>query len=262
VRLVSWNVAGRVRRQTEQAARVASVRPDLVALQEVTRATLDAWRSALGTAGLEHVLTGAELADFPAGRRGLSVLLAAREPLEALGQPPVPWPERVVAARVLAPGTLDVCVVHSPVSQRPGLVKVQTHEALWQYLNAVPDRPWVVCGDLNTPRREHPDGTLWTFARSSRGVLRPERGARWDAAELALLRGLGPAGFRDAFRALHGYGEREPTWTWPNGGGYRLDHLVVSSRVDVAACDYRHDWRDEGLSDHSALLAELGAIPV
>ena len=54
----------------------------------------------------------------------------------------------------------------------------------------------------------------------------------------------------------------QPTWTWPNGGGYRLDHLVVSSRVDVAACHYRHDWRDEGLSDHSALLAELGAIPV
>ena len=72
----------------------------------------------------------------------------------------------------------------------------------------------------------------------------------------------GRLGFRDAFRALHGYGEREPTWTWPNGGGYRLDHLVVSSRLDVAACDYRHDWRDEGLSDHSALVAELGAVPV
>jgi exonuclease III len=259
MRLVSWNVAGRVRRQAEQAARVASAGPDLVALQEVTRATLEPWRSALAELGLAHALVAADLAGFPADRRGLSVLLAARRPLQPLDQPAVPWPERVLTARVAGPVALDACVVHSPVSQRPDLVKVRTHEALWAFLSAAGDRPWIVCGDFNTPRREHPDGTLWTFARSSRGVLRPERGARWDAAELALLRGLEPAGFRDAFRDLHGYAEREPTWTWPNGGGYRLDHLVVSAAVEVASCAYRHDWREEGLSDHSAMVAELTA---
>jgi exonuclease III len=260
VRLVSWNVAGRKRRQAEQAERVAAAAPDVVALQEITRATLDAWRSALAAMGLDHALAGVDLAGFPAGRRGLSVLLAARRPLEALERPTVPWPERVLTARMPA-APLDVCVVHSPVSQRPGLVKVHTHEAAWSYLNAAAERPWIVCGDFNTPRREHPDGRLWTFARSSRGVLRPERGARWDAAELALLRGLEPAGFRDAFRDLNGYGEREPTWVWPNGGGYRLDHLVVSAAVRVDACYYRHDWRDEGLSDHSALVAEIEPVP-
>jgi exonuclease III len=260
VRLLSWNVAGRKRRQAEQAERVAGEAPDVVALQEVTRATLGAWRSALSAMGLEHVLAGVDPAGFPAGRRGLSVLLAARRPLHALKRPAVPWPERVLAARVQAGSPLDACVVHSPVSQRPGLVKVHTHEAVWSYLHAAPERPWVVCGDFNTPRREHPDGRLWTFARSSRGVLRPERGARWDNAELALLRGLEPAGFRDAFRDLHGYGEREPTWVWPNGGGYRLDHLVVSAAVCVDACFYRHDWRDEGLSDHSALVAQVERV--
>lgn len=257
MRVVSWNVAGRVRRQAQQAERVAAVAPDLVALQEVTRATLDAWREGLAACGLAHSVAGADLFGFPADRKALSVLLAAREPLALLEQPPVPWPERVLAARVEAPAPVDVCVVHSPVSQRPGLVKVRTHEALWAYLNGASDRPWLVCGDFNTPRREHPDGRLVTFARSSRGVLRPERGRRWDAAELALLRGLEPAGFRDAFRELHGYADREPTWVWPNGGGYRLDHLVVSAAVRVERCEYRHDWRDEGLSDHSALVAEV-----
>jgi exonuclease III len=257
VRLVSWNVAGRVRRQAEQAEHVASAVPDLVALQEVTTSTLEAWRSALGALGLEHLLAAADLAGFPGDRRGLSVLLASRWPLQALDQPAVPWPERVLVVRVCAPAAIDVCVVHSPVSQRPGLVKVRTHEALWTYLNAKADRPWIVCGDLNTPRREHPDGTVWTFARSSRGVLRPERGERWDAAEQALLRGLGPSGFRDAFRSLHGYAEREPTWTWPRGGGYRLDHLITSAAVRVTHCVYRHEWREEGLSDHSALVADV-----
>jgi endonuclease/exonuclease/phosphatase family metal-dependent hydrolase len=117
----------------------------------------------------------------------------------------------------------------------------------------------VVLGDLNTPRREHPDGTVWTFARDRYGRLRPERGERWDAAEAALIRGLEEHGFRDAFRAMNGFDSKEPTWEWPRwGGGYRLDHLIASAEVDVTTCAYRHDWRRaDKLSDHSALVAEL-----
>ena len=257
MRVVSWNVGGRVRRRAEQAERVASQDPHLVALQEVSRATLEPWREALAAMGLEHSLAAADWAGFPNGRRALSVLMAARWPLQALEQPPVPWPERVLAARVQAPAPLAACVLHSPVSQRPQLVKVRTHEAVWAYLRAASGSAWILCGDLNTPRRELRDGTVWTFARTSRGALRPERGERWDAAELALLRGLEPFGFRDVFRALHGYGDRQATWTWPSGGGYRLDHLVASSQVSVTSCAYRHDWRTDGLSDHSGLVADL-----
>ena len=43
--------------------------------------------------------------------------------------------------------------------------------------------------------------------------------------------------------------------------GYRLDHLLVSAAIRVDACGYRHDWREEGLSDHSALVAELDVVP-
>ena len=61
----------------------------------------------------------------------------------------------------------------------------------------------MLCGDLNTPRRELEDGTLLTFAHDTNGRLRPERGERWDRAERALVRDLG---WMDAWRALHGYG--------------------------------------------------------
>jgi len=72
------------------------------------------------------------------------------------------------------------------------------------------------------------------------------------------VRGLEVHGFRDAFRTLHGFEAKEPTWEWPQtGGGYRLDHLVVSEEVEVGACRYAHDWRREGLSDHSALIARI-----
>ncbi|HYY97011.1 MAG TPA: endonuclease/exonuclease/phosphatase family protein, partial [Pyrinomonadaceae bacterium] len=148
--------------------------------------------------------------------------------------------------------------VHSPISPKPGLAKVLTHEAVFRHLAERADHPRMVCGDLNTPRREHPDGTVWTFARTRNGVLRPERGSRWDEAESALIRGLEPNGFRDAFRERHGHTVKEVSWTWPRGGGYRLDHLIVSEQVRVIECGYLHDWRTElKLSDHSPLVAAL-----
>jgi exodeoxyribonuclease-3 len=155
-------------------------------------------------------------------------------------------------------GPLEIVNVHSPISPKPGLVKVRTHEAVFRHL-ARGSGPRIVLGDLNTPRREHPDGTVWTFARERNGRLRQDRGERWDAAETALIRGLEPRGFRDAFREINGFDAKEPSWEWPRtGGGYRLDHLIASSEVTVTACSYRHDWRREDkLSDHSALVAEL-----
>jgi exonuclease III len=185
------------------------------------------------------------------------VLTAAREPVvHAGGIEGVPWPERALVVR-LEDG-LELVNLHSPISQTPGLVKVRTHEVVHAYLSGRGDATCVLCGDLNTPRREHPDGRVWTFARDRYGRLRPERGERWDAAELALIRGLEPFGFRDAFRALHGYAERSPSWEWPKwGGGWRLDHVIVSASVSVSACHYEHDWRRAGLSDHSALVAEI-----
>lgn len=51
---------------------------------------------------------------------------------------------------------------------------------------------------------------------------------------------------------------KEYSWEWPRwGGGYRLDHLIVSSGVRPLQVEYLHSWRQKGLSDHSALLADL-----
>jgi exonuclease III len=198
------------------------------------------------------------VAEMPAARdssRPLGVLIAARTPLQVGPVADVPWPERVLAAR-LETG-LEVVNVHSPISPKPGLAKVLTHEAVFRHLVAG-SGPRLVCGDLNTPRREHPDGSVWTFARTRNGVLRRERGERWDVAEAALIRGLEPSGFRDAFREHNGHAVREVSWAWPRGGGYRLDHLIVSAEIGVEECRYRHEWRTEhGLSDHSPLTARL-----
>ncbi|HZU60015.1 MAG TPA: endonuclease/exonuclease/phosphatase family protein [Solirubrobacteraceae bacterium] len=253
MKLLSWNVAGKLRRLDEQADLVLRAEADVVCLQEVRATSAPRWTARLQEAGWPHTAVARPRAQ-PVASRPLSVLIAAREALEQTEVPALPWPERVLAVRT---GGLEVVGVHSPISPSPGLAKVLTHEALHRYLSSG-SGPRIVCGDLNTPRREHPDGRVWTFARDRYGRLRPERGERWDQAELALIRGLEPAGFRDAFREMHGLARRELSWEWPQwGGGYRLDHLIVSREVNVHAVTYLHEWRKVGLSDHSPLFAVL-----
>ena len=243
-----------MRRAPEQRARVCASGADVVCLQELSATTRALWTDGLARAGWPHLLIAEPADDTPGRGRVLSVLTAARTRLEPIQLAGIPMPERALAAGLEG---LELVNVHSPISQRPGLVKVLTHEALHEHL-AAESGPRALCGDLNTPRRELPDGTVWTFARDRNGRLRPERGERWDRAEMALIKGLEAHGFRDAFRARHGYESRELSWEWPRwGGGYRLDHLVTSAEVRVPEIEYLHAWRHERLSDHSPLVAAL-----
>lgn len=252
-RLLSWNVAGRVRRMGEQAELIAGMSCDLVCLQEIRPTTGPRWTELLSEAGLGHVLV-ASPDDFESPRRPLSVLIASRWPIVNVPIEDLPWPERALAVRTEG---LEVVGVHSPISPSPGLAKVLTHEAIHRHMIRRTGAR-IVCGDLNTPRKEHPDGQVWTFARDRYGRLREDRGERWDEAELALIKGLEPFGFRDAFREEQGLALRELSWEWPRwGGGYRLDHLIVSADVRVRAIAYAHEWRRTGLSDHSALVADI-----
>jgi len=255
VRLITWNVNRRVSLLARQAAALASREPDVVALQEVTARSWPLWRAALETIGLPHAacsLDDADPARQPIGRRRTGVVIAAREPLGDAKRIPVPWPETTLAAAIA-----DEVVVHAAhvPNAANGWIKPDTLAALRAGLEAS-SGPRVLCGDLNTPRRELPDGTVVSFARDSNARLRPERGTRWDDAELGVVPRLSELGFADAFRAVHGYGSKEPSWVWRHGGGWRLDHVFVAGRA-VAAATYHHGWRDDGLSDHSPLEADL-----
>jgi len=256
MRLVTWNVAGRVARHAEQARVVAAVDADIVALQEVTARTLPMWQTALAQVGYIGCETALGTERPAPGRRPLGVLTAARQPLTRRPGPTgLPWPERVLCGTA---GDVEVVNVHSPIAPAADLAKVRTHEAVAAYLagGSAPG-PRILCGDLNTPRRELADGEVLTFACDSAGRLRPERGERWDQAERALVFGLRKLGWVDAFRELHGYGEREASWTFPGDrGGWRLDHVLADGLVPVASA-YAHDWRRAGLSDHSALVVDF-----
>lgn len=258
--LLSWNVAGRVRSVPEQALALARRPAGIVALQEVRVTALAAWREALGALGFTHVAaTLTDLGPRPPERR-LGVLVAARMPVEPLPPLDLPWPERHLAVRTEVGGAeAELHVLHSPISSKPGQVKVLTLEAVHAALAAPCDVPRILTGDLNTPQYESREGEVQSFARTRAGRIRPTHGERHDAAELGVVVGLLEHGYVDAFRFVHGYGRRDRSWLYPHGKmGYRLDHIIVRGLVP-SACEYEHGWRDAGLSDHAAIWADLRA---
>jgi exonuclease III len=253
--LLCWNVAGRIRRLPDQQAEVVKLDADMICLQETTSSTAVSWMQVLRKSGWPHAATADSEAALSSGRgRPLITLTASRAPIEVVEVPAIPWAERVLATRI---GGVLVVNVHSPTSPKPGLAKVLTHETIAAWVTGG-SGPRLVCGDLNTPRKELEDGSVWTFARDRYGRLRADRGERWDQAELALIRGLEPFGFCDAFRRLHGTAVRELSWEWQRwSGGYRLDHLIVSAEIQAREVRYLHDLRRRSLSDHSPLFARV-----
>jgi exonuclease III len=263
MRLLSWNVNRAVAKLDAQADAVLAREPDVVALQEVTATTLGRWRERLD-GYLPHTvcpLDGAPLDRVPAGPRRLAPLVASRRPLSLLAAPAVPWAETVACAKVAGEPGFDLYDLHVPNS-RNGWVKVETLEAVHAHLAAHVGRSGILCGDFNTPRRETAGGEVVTFARDRYARLRPERGERWDRAERALLLGLRASGMVDVFRHLHGYERKEISWAWPRfpRSGYRLDHVIASVDLDPVRCEYLHDLRLAGLSDHSPLEVDFAAV--
>jgi endonuclease/exonuclease/phosphatase family metal-dependent hydrolase len=261
--VLTWNVAGRVRSVAAQANAVATCPADIVALQEVRATARAAWEEHLAALGYLHVLATLPPggAQRPAERR-LGVLIAGRAPLQACPMPELPWPERYLVARTLLDGAVvELHNLHAPISSKADEVKVRTLEAVHAELAAAPrDVPRILVGDLNTPQYESREGEVQSFARTRSGRIRPTHGERHDRAELSLIVGLREHGYADAFRALHGYERRDRSWLYPHRKtGYRLDHILVRG-LDVAGCEYEHGWRDEGLSDHAAMWAQLTSL--
>ena len=85
----------------------------------------------------------------------------------------------------------------------------------------------------------------------------PDR--RTAAAELAMLRGLGPYDLEDVFRALHGYADPAPSWHGLRRG-YRIDHVLASGALRPSSCRYVDEVRVGRLSDHAAVEAVFDGV--
>lgn len=256
MKLLTWNVAGRTALMDRQAEGVARREPDVVCLQEVRASTAPRWREALAGIGLDHALDSGDVAP----PRRLFNLTASRWALRPLPGILAPQPERVLGARAESRwGLLEVWNAHIPPAPSNGSIKAETCELLFAALARPAEAHRILCGDLNTPRYESEEGEVETFASNH-----PGEEQRWDAAERSLLIGLGDWGLPDAFRALNGYGRRDVSWVFHTRArrkhAHRLDHIFASSSLGVRYCDYVHEWREAGLSDHSAMEAIFAPV--
>lgn len=259
--LITWNLNKR-RAIEPQVAALIDRQPDVIALQEVSMRNLPRLREAFAAAGYPYALDSFHADPMP---RRPFVMLVSRYLLQPIDPSVLPFQQAYVSAFAEMPyGRVGVHNLHVPsIGAYEMELKLRFMEGMFAHLAQPSVLPRVVCGDFNSPAAELPDGTLITFSQRLRadgsyGIVRGWD--RWDRAERNLLEGLRPADLHDAYRSLHGYAVSEASWGAHNKGrffGFRLDHLLASSHFQPVRMSYLHEWREQNLSDHSALEAVL-----
>jgi exodeoxyribonuclease III len=271
MKLISWNVAGRSREKVDAQVQALMLRaPQIVALQEVTMGTARLFRDFFSRNGLPHVVTSFELATDPSlliGPRRCGELIASRFPLDALSPSTfqVPWTERILSVQVAAPfGVVEMHTTHIPPGSSNFWIKIEMLEGLYAQLAHETTVLRVLCGDFNTPQEERASGELVTWGQHitktgrvvCRRRIRGGTGEHWDDGERKVLHGLAAYNLRDVYRALHGYTPQEFSWYLRRGAyrvGRRFDHIFASASLNPVSCLYLHEFRESGLSDHSAI---------
>jgi len=89
MKIISWNVANRIRKQPLQLDALVSKKPDIIGLQEVKRRALLLWVEGLKKEGYIHTISSLGLHggnNESTGVRRCGVLIASRWPLELIDQ--------------------------------------------------------------------------------------------------------------------------------------------------------------------------------
>lgn len=176
-----------------------------------------------------------------AGERGVAVI--HRLPA---GKPPttksIDLAHRLVVTRVEGDRPFTLIGVYVP-SRDASAAKILRKQAflvqLTSLLHGLPDNEDVVLlGDLNIVSRSH-----------------VPRYPAFRAWEYDALEAISAAGLVDAF-ALLNPGVQAHSWIGRKGAGYRYDYGFVSKHLvdQLAACDYLHQFRLAGLSDHAGVM--------
>jgi exodeoxyribonuclease III len=123
-------------------------------------------------------------------------------------------------------------------------------EQMVRTLRSCVERPLVLLGDFNIVSRQH----------------LPQYSA-FRSWEYAVFDDLERMGLVDAYRWLHPR-EQVHSWIGRRGAGYRYDYAFVSQPLAgaVATCEYVHEARLMGLTDHAAVVltmddAAVGRVP-
>ena len=239
LRILTLNISGpSVERARRLADYLLDLAPDMLVLTET--------RARPGTEQLLATLEGTgyeSVAPVPpiAGERGVAVL--CRVPIGATVPPPsVDLPHRLLDVEAAGMRLLAAYVPSRDASQAKIERKRRFLEQMVEVVElAAGDGRLVLIGDLNIISRDHEP--RYSVFRS------------WEYDTFARLAGLGLV---DVFAEVHP-GVQAHSWIGRTGNGYRYDYAFISGDLmgSVRRCDYLHEPRERGLSDHAALLLTL-----
>jgi exonuclease III len=299
--VLSWNVQGafpkytpfeRIEDQVSYLDDNAN-RPDLIALNEVSRYRHEMWVDELRNIGyseIVHTLDWAEElgdSEIPPHQDYSHVngnLIAVHEDFHGDNlnrlQPSIrygPWedadlkdwdtnvPEKILNAEVeLDDFTLELWNVRAVPGSMHGEEKVKILENTYNRILKGSKMPCILTGDFNAPDRELADGTIIPWRHDQEG----DTARRWMEAESNILSGLEEKGMFDVFRELHGYGDLDildvshatqtddPLAVSPeNIQGKRFDHTIASTELNPKECYYDQDGF--ACSDHAPMIASF-----
>jgi len=244
LRLVTLNISGpSVARAEQLASFLGELDADVVVLTETrdnegTRALLDWCRD-----------QGYWVAGALPGTRGERGVAVARRvgPTSAPTVVDVGLPHRLVIDELADQPSLTLVAAYVPSRDASAFKIERKRTFLGQMARALQrfggDRRVVFMGDLNIVGRSH-----------------VPRYPAFKAWEYDALDDIAAAGLTDVFADLNP-GVQVYSWVGRTGSGYRYDYAFVSpSLMDtVEGCEYLHEPRERGITDHAAVMLTMRA---
>ena len=263
LRLISWNIGGRVKANRKQTQAIKSRAPDVVALQEVRLNALKQFQRLLPELDLSHIVESAHLADQH--DRVYGELIASRWPVQHIPgiSARTTFPERALSANIDSPwGDIEIHTVHVVPGSSCGWKKIEMFEEIYCRLSHSSEIPRILCGDFNSPQFETPDGRVVTWgqrAGQDGEILIKDGRERWDAGERSVLEWLADYDLSDVFRRLNGHNVEAFSWSSKYQGKVvnrrRFDHVFASDDLNPVECRYLEQVAKLGLSDHTPIEA-------
>ncbi len=184
-----------------------------------------------------------------------------------------PWPQLIAHAVVDTPrGRINVVTVHVPNGSGNGWKKIDTFDALKQMVLGLRGAPLILTGDFNEPRFVPlQDGRIVTWGQDQQGGQWlpwktwtfdgvSDTGERWDTSVRWFFENRHESGIRNTLWDHAGHGAMETSHLC-HGDERWFDHVFISDDFKVISCAYRHEFRTDGFSDHSAVLVSLFCAP-
>ena len=259
LKLISWNIAGRLSSVNHQIDYLLDGKFDIICLQEVISKTQVVITKKLENFEYNTISSVPNEELSITGRHKYNLLIFSKEEI-IKNKPPheIKWREKYLSGILKFDSKeLEVTTMHVPPGSSNGIEKIISIEQFYNNIIDSENQYRIVCGDWNTPRREYENGDIKTWMKTGVRIGKDER---WDKGERLLLEELKTIGIHDSFRLLNGYDKKEYSWYINTKGGpkgRRYDHIHSSDTLDVKKCYYDHTVRENKFSDHSAIISEF-----